>query len=308
MECNNSILVTGASGSIGSRVCLELLAHGKKVVGMVRDVHKLPYELLDNSLFRAVELEMDSYDEAAAVVGECIDAAIHLAWEWRGEAFSNWRNQLCSVSATCVLLEQAAALGARRFVFCGTYNELEASDSVARAQVCPRPTTVYSTAKLAADMLLRTAGSCLGVDVMTAMPCMVYGSGGQGSLAEALIGALSHGESPRLIPENVPYDFIYSGDAARALVAIAERGKPGSSYYVGHSEPGTIGSWARDFRDAISPGTPLRFGEYPYTGGVDFSAVDTERLERDTGFRCEADVTESARETAAWMLEQEKRS
>ncbi len=244
---------------------------------------------------------MAEYKGLSELYRSPLDSVFHLAWGWRYGAIESWRTQLDSLEAACELLEQVARIGAKRFVFCGTNNEHEAAKVNFDIASHPRATMVYSASKLAADLLLKTIAPSLGIDCVTAMPAIVYGPGGQGGLAEALFSSFVDNTPPRLVSEDIPYDFVYIDDVVRALLAISDSGVAGTSYYVGHEDIGTVGSWARAFRDVCAPGLDLGFGEYPYEGGVDFSQVDTGRLVRETGFRCESDVSLTARKTLEWV-------
>lgn len=297
---SGAYLVTGATGVVGSALCRALIGRGGDVVGVVRDLEGVPAELRVSGRFRAVELDMSGYAALASRVDVPVDTVFHLAWRspW-GEGFSDWRTQLANVEAACVLAGQAKKMGAGRLVFSGTYNQCEAVELACARRACPRPTTVYSAAKLAADLLLKTLCAQTGVECLSGLIAMAYGPGDRSSkLTNTVMKHLLAGEAPRLIPEDVPYDCIFIDDVVWAFLAIADDGVPGTANYVGHEKIRTVGWWMRAFRDAITPETELRFGTYPYAGGVDFSRVDTGRLHRDTAFSCDPDIARGVRVTA----------
>lgn len=305
MDNHAPYLVTGATGFVGSAVCRLLLARGSRVIGVARCAGKVAPDIAVSALFRCVELDMSGYARLAELVGEPVGTAFHFAWQapW-GEGFSNWRTQLGNIEAACELVGQLNALSAKRLVFSGTYNQYEALELADALGAAPRPTTVYSSAKLCADLLLKTTCMQAEIDCVAGLIAMAYGPGDRSTkLTNVVAGQLLRGETPRLIPEDVPYDCIYIDDVARAFVAIAERGVPGTSYYVGHEDIQTVGWWMRAFRDVISPGAPLDFGAYPYAGGVDFARVDTGRLRRDTGVSFGYDVEAGIKATAEWIRE-----
>lgn len=298
-------LVTGASGFVGSAVCRMLLAQGGHVIGVVRSVDKIPPDVAASSSFRCVELPMSRYGELVEAVGECVGTVFHFAWSapW-GEGFSDWRTQVRNIESSCILAEQLGKLEASRLVFSGTYNQYEALKLAREKGVAPRPATIYSASKLAADLILKTLCSESRIECLSGLIAMAYGPGDRSTKLTSMVASqLLAGETPRLIPEDVPYDCIYIDDVARAFLAIADTGVPGTSYYVGHEFPRTVGWWMRRFRDEIAPEAELDFGAYPYLGGVDFSDVDAGRLRRDTGFRCDPDVGEGIRLTARWIRE-----
>lgn len=298
-------IVTGASGFVGAAVCRLLLSRNVKTIGVVRDAGKIPDDLVSDPGFESCVLDMSEYGSESTKMEKWVEADVlfHFAWAapW-GEGFSDYSVQYENVRLSCDLMKRAAALGIKRFVFSGTYNQFEALELEVRHGAKPRMTTVYSTAKLAADLTLCTLAASFGIEYCSGLIAMAYGPGDRSSkLTNIVLHQLLAGEAPKLVGEDVPYDCVYIDDIARAFVAIAECGVPGTSYYVGHDSAETMGWWMRSFRDALAPDRSLQFGVFPYGGGVDFSQVDMGLLHRDTGFECVADVEQSVRTTAEWI-------
>jgi nucleoside-diphosphate-sugar epimerase len=107
------ILVTGATGKVGSRIVPRLIAKGYNVRVLVRDTAKAPAgtEIVVGDLFDADSLE-------PAVAG--VDAVVHLAALFR--TMDEERINKTNHDATITLANAAVAAGVKRFVFTSTSN------------------------------------------------------------------------------------------------------------------------------------------------------------------------------------------
>ena len=121
----------------------------------------------------------------------------------------------------------------------------------------------------------------------------------------SLITSLLEGEKPLTTAGGQIWDLLYSGDAARALLAAAERGADGKTYLIASGEARTLRSQIETIRDAVSPGAAVGFGEIPYSPRqVMYLAADIRETERDLGWRPEVSLAEGARRTAEQIRRQ----
>jgi len=150
------VLVTGASGRIGSAVCAALAAAGDDVTGL--DLQPSPRtqvvaDLLDAPALRRALAGVDAVVHVAALhaphVGQRPDAEF----------------ERINVDGTRALLDGAAAAGVRRFVFTSTTALYGAGAQASGAALWvdedtrPAPLTVYHRTKLAAEALLEEAAA-----------------------------------------------------------------------------------------------------------------------------------------------------
>src|SRR5579871_6140291 len=112
-------LVTGASGFIGSRICLTLLERGHEVRGLVRDPHKAA-ELRSRGVDLVQGDMQDAQSLRTAVDGvECVYHTAAVVGDWPDPAHS----KLVNVEGTRSLLEASADAGVRRFVHISSRSE-----------------------------------------------------------------------------------------------------------------------------------------------------------------------------------------
>jgi UDP-glucose 4-epimerase len=146
-----TILVTGASGLVGSRLLPRLAHAGYECRALVRG--DLPLSAGVTGI-RGDLLDAASLRQAV----EGVDAVVHLAALFRtGNEADIWRTNL---DGTRSLLEAVAAHAPRaRFIMTSTGNVYDAEASrPGREDDVPTPTAAYPASKLAAEALVRESG------------------------------------------------------------------------------------------------------------------------------------------------------
>lgn len=296
-------IVTGAGGFIGGALTELLLDKGITVYGV--DIsEKLLSRHAKRANFHPVIADFTKYDTLHEQIQTRADVFYHFAWQGVfGEAFRDYRLQLSNAAYAVDALYEAIRIGCGKFVFAGTYNEIEVTDFLDMSGQSPRYTCIYSGAKTAAEIICKTVAANAGIEYSAGLTAMSYGENNRSMmLTNVVLTQLLNGESPRLIEGNIPYDFIYIDDIANAFYAIGERGKNLKSYYVGHRRLRTFREYLTDIGRIVAPDVELRFGAYPDDNSSrNYEKIDLDALYRDTGFACEADFEESIRKTAAWL-------
>jgi nucleoside-diphosphate-sugar epimerase len=168
------ILVTGATGKVGSRFVPRMLSKGYKVRILVRDAAKaaafaeLGAELIVGDLF--------SPDTLPAAVAE-VDAVVHLAALFR--TFTDNEGIIKTNHAGTVALADAAmAAGVKRFVFVSTGNVYSGGYGHPAREDDPvnsNDPRAYSSSKIAAEQALIALHKTRGFDVRVLRLGFVYG-------------------------------------------------------------------------------------------------------------------------------------
>ena len=296
-------IVTGAGGFIGGALTELLLSKGVTVYGV--DISEKSLERHSGKEnFIPVIADFTKYEHLHEMIQDGIDVFYHFAWQGVfGEPFKDYRLQLSNAASTGDAVAEAVRIGCKKFVFAGTYNELEVTDHFDMSGRPPRYTCIYSAAKTAAEIVCKTVASNSGIEYSAGLTVMAYGENNRSMmLANVILKQLVNGESPRLIEGNIPYDMIYIDDIARAFYAIGESGVNLRSYYVGHRKLRTFREYVTEIGQIVAPDVPLLFGAYPDDNSSrNYDKIDLDVLWRDTGFECSADFRESILKTAAWV-------
>lgn len=298
-------IVTGAGGFIGGALTDLLLDNGVTVYGVGTSEKSLARHS-GKANFHPVIADFTKYGQLHELIRADVDVFYHFAWQGVfGEPFRDYRLQLSNAASAGDAVTEAVRIGCKKFVFAGTYNEIEVADHLDMSGQSPRYTCIYSAAKTAAEIVCKTIAANSGIAYSAGLTAMSYGENNRSMmLANVVLKQLVHGESPRLIEGNIPYDFIYVDDIARAFYAIGEGGVHLRSYYVGHRTLRTFREYVTDIGQIVAPDVPLLFGAYPDDNSSrNYGKIDLDALYRDTGFECKADFRESILKTAAWIKE-----
>lgn len=311
------ILVTGATGFVGSRLCRALLDDGHAVVAVLR--RSSPCHVLPNGVeFYIVE---DIGPDTAWNAGllRSVDVVVHLAAHVHVEAPSRRAAhdefQRVNVEGTRRLLE-AAAGRVGRFVFTSSVHAMcSQSDAVLTEESPCRPDTPYGKSKLAAEELVRAAGAGSPTETVVLRLPPVYGPGQFGNLSRLF----HYVQSGKVLPfglVNSRRSFIYVENLVDALLACITRPQAAhETFLVADGGAVSLKDLVRLIGEAIGrrgwllpvPAGLMRLGGV-LTGHsrhvkklLASLAVDSSHIERRLGWRPPYSLEEGLKATANWM-------
>ncbi|HEY3044907.1 MAG TPA: SDR family oxidoreductase [Vicinamibacterales bacterium] len=173
------ILVTGATGFVGTALLRQLIADGRSVA---RATVRLEANALPAGIERVVAGDLDDLNRGAdwrpALAG--MDAVVHLAArvhvmrEAVDDPLTAFRR--INVAATLALARQAAAAGVRRFVYLSSI-KVNGEAGVYTDHDPPAPADAYGISKHEAELGLRQLAHDTGLEVVIIRPPLVYGPG-----------------------------------------------------------------------------------------------------------------------------------
>lgn len=297
-----TVIITGVGGFIGSHLCERLLNNGVKVYGV--DVIESTHKRFQHPNYMPVTASFTEYNRLHKCIKEKVDVFFHFAWAGGllQASFSDYALQLSNAKYACDAYMEAVKIGCRRFVNSGTNNQVEIKQFINTLDFYPRTTCIYATAKTALELIIKTLATGYDTDYVATMIPMPYGEGNRSmQLFNVVMKALLEGKSPSLIEGNNLYDMVYIGDIVGAFIAVAEKGKSGRSYYVGHRTMRTFRSWIEEIRDIVAPSVELKFGEYKDPLDMDYSLVDLDLLYKDTGYECKTQLSEVLPSLSKWI-------
>lgn len=310
-----SVLVTGASGLIGSAFAELLLAAraGGRRIDIVlagRDEAALRARFAD----APAPWSFEPHDALRPWRGSrAFDFVLHAAAPAHPAAIiSRPVDTLRAiVEGTADVLAHAARTGARRVLFVSSsevYGMIPGKatpwgeDEIGSVPTLS-PRSCYPQGKRAAETLCAAAGTQSGLDIVIARPGHVYGPTVTSSDSRAhgqFARAAAHGE-PILLKSDgrQPRSYLHALDAATALATIFAKGAPGEAYNLASSEITTIREMAEAF--AAAGGVPLRFdtpsaAEAAGYNHMPMSVLDGRKL-LSLGWASAHDMASGARET-----------
>lgn len=210
------ILVTGATGKVGSRLTRHLAQRGDRIRALVRDPARADGLRGDNvELCKGDLLDTDSL--AAAVDG--VDAIVHCAAFFRGATpeQAHATNDL----GTQNLAHAALAASVKRFIFTSTGRVYGSNGGrLASEDDTCAPTAAYPLSKLAAERFLL---GLEGLDVRVLRLPFVYGDG-DAHIAEIL-------PHMRTFPPTQRMSIGHHADVAQAVVRLLDASSPAHRIY-----------------------------------------------------------------------------
>lgn len=211
------VIVTGASGFVGSRVVAGLAGAGAEVVPVSRRTSG--HDLLDPASVDAL------VSEAGA------SHLVHLAWTTTHGAFWSDPTNLDWAGASLRLLRRFHQAGGRRALVVGSCAEYDWSSPgpYAEHRAGPPPRTLYGAAKLATSLAALAYGRETGLEVAWGRLFHLYGPGeSPARLIPQIVSAASAGRSLQLDNPGSTIDLLHVDDAAASLVALLGTGVTGA--------------------------------------------------------------------------------
>jgi nucleoside-diphosphate-sugar epimerase len=296
------LLITGASGFIGSAFVGAALAagHDVAVLGRDPDAWRLrPYV----GCFVHRRAALGDAEAVMRILSETApEIVVHLAWAGVAGSDRNAPVQIDNIGCSAGLLLAAANAGARHFVSTGSQAEYGPETGIISPAVDPHPTTLYGEAKLATYRLLRRLALDRGMRLSWLRVFSTYGPGDHPYwMIPTLINALLRGERPALTKGEQRWDFLHVADAARALLLVAESEVASGVFNLGSGSAPPLRDTILAIRDAIDPALPLGFGELAYRSDqVMHLEADISRLYDELGWRPGIPLAEGLLETVRW--------
>lgn len=189
------ILVTGASGFVGRRLCRYLLSNGFSVIGATRaSTGSLGLPDLDTEVIGDIGGLVD-WRPLLKGVDQIVHTAarVHVMDRSDNDALTHYRS--VNVEGTRRLAEQAAEVGVRRLIFLSSIKVNGEATSpghpfTAESRYCP--VDPYGRSKSEAEQMLLSFGRENGLEVVVIRPPLVYGPG-VGANFRAMVRVLHRG-------------------------------------------------------------------------------------------------------------------
>lgn len=276
------VLVTGATGLVGRRVCEALTIRkmdvhaasktGLSVPGTVPHAADVTDDHARRELLQAVRPEI----------------VVHAAWVTEHDAY--WRSplNLAWTSSTVSLAADALACGVRRLVGIGTCAEYEwGSDAPLSETASPLvPSTLYGACKDATRRVLEAYGRETGLSIAWARLGMLYGPGeNPARFVASLASAFAAGLPARMSTGRVTRDYMHVRDVGAAVAALAASNVEGP-VNIGAGRPTRLVEMGHLMARLSGRPDLLEVGALPDRQGEPRSIIlDLTRLTNEVGFK-----------------------
>ncbi len=240
------VLVTGASGFIGSRLAAALVDHGHTVHAIVRagSETRLPagaVPIIGDFVPTGGVAEADRASWARELV-RGVDIVYHLAaardrWGLPYRAYHQ-----VNVEGTRVLLEASACEGVARFVYCSSAGVAEYDGCLDADESLPyhwdNSKYNYHHTKMLAEKLTLNYAEEARLATTVVRPCITYGSGDTWGMVPQMVALLARGRYVMAGNGHNHVHLVHVDDLVKGLMLAAKGDRAvGRVYIVAGSEP-----------------------------------------------------------------------
>ncbi len=278
---STQFLITGGTGFIGRHVAYRLLGRGAAVRVFCRAPEKAQ-RLFGNRVEISRGDLRDRASVAAAVRG--CRAIIHLGATFQFGREARRVAEETNVGGTEHLLEAAEQNGIERFVHVGSSGVMEGGPGLLTERDFPTDVPrhePYRRSKWLGELAVLAAAQ-RGLPVTIACPTCPLGEGDETPTPTGrMVLDYMRGRFP--FGARVGLNFVHVGDVADGIVAVADRGRIGERYLLGHHNV-----WLQEFLQALARSTNRRAPRVPLPqpaialAGAIGEAIGSERICRET--------------------------
>lgn len=300
----NRIVITGATSSLGTALVEECIKQNMEVLAIANpgsnNISRINKS--EKVVIRECSLdELKIFDDSKKY-----DIFVHLAWA--ATAGDIARNQIydqaMNVRYALDAVDVAERLGCKVFVGSGSQAEYGRTNKVLNEELETKPETAYGISKLCAGQLTRLACKQKGIKHIWPRILSAYGPKCQPqSVINYTLTELLNGRKPALSGGEQIWDFIYTGDVAKALLLLADKGRDGEVYIIGSGKSRQLKDYLFELRDIVNPSLTLGLGDKPYGNNtVMHLECDISKLKKDTGFEPEIEFRQGIKNTIEWLI------
>ena len=280
------IVLTGATGFIGSYLAEALVAQGYEVLAL-RRTQSDPWRVaaVADHLTWVNSDEPNWQQQLLAWRADCL---VHAAWLGVGAGQrDDWNSQLSNLTFTMELLQALVPGGLKKVVVLGSQAEYGTFHGRIDETYPAQPTNAYGAVKLATLALVRAYCQAQQLEWYWLRVFAVFGPREDAHWFVSFVTAslLKH-QHPALTGCEQHYDYLFAPDLARAIVQTLPAA-PGHSgvYNIGANHATSLRTIVDTVQELVGEGaTAVQYGALPYRPGqVMHMESNTDYFERVFG-------------------------
>ena len=275
-----TILVTGASGLIGSNLYRKLIEDGIPVIGLV-------HETLPRNMSSVARSSLTDYDRLDAIISTYKpDTVFHFAAHLPSTANLDYIR--VNVIGTNNLLDSCCHNQVKNFIYASSMSVYSTPPEYLPVdEMHPtQPADVYGKTKLIGELLCGCYSQFM--KIVTIRFSGVFGTGDRSRVTYRFMRASLSGK-PVLVDGDGSQssDFTYADDAVQGAILALEKGKPGEVYNIGSDRETSVLELANliaGLGDVNGEKAEVRFSGRPATRPFKF-VLDIGKARKELGYK-----------------------
>lgn len=338
-EQGKKVLVTGAAGFIGSRLCEKLAEKGWTVLGIdnlndyydvrlkLARLQRLGFNQQDHEIRNAEDeyLKSDIYPSLffSRVDITDKDRMERIFSTWKPDSLMNLAAQAGvrysienpysyitnNIEGFLILLECARHYPLRRFVYASSSSVYGGNTKTPFSETdnVDDPVSLYAATKKSNEMMARAYRNLYGVPAVGLRFFTVYGPWGRPDMAPMLFASAITSDREIKVFNNgeMSRDFTYIDDIVDGIIKVLEGNGPLSKendlYNIGHGSPVDLMEFIEVLENSLGKKAKKEFLPMQ-KGDVKTTFADTSKLEKDYGYKADTDLKEGVKAFADWYL------
>ncbi len=294
---NKRVIVTGATGFVGSYLTEELLRHQYEVYAVVRNAEKV-HNFVKNPGFHVIEKDLEHFT-ISDLPDVSFDTFFHLGWAGvNREEINDDVVHACSLHNSVKCLEIARKTGCRCFIDSGSKAEYGAQDKVQKEDAVCRPESAYGKAKLEFYQKAYSYCKANNIRYYHARLFSVIGVGDHPwSLISTACRNFTKHEELKLGPCTQLWNFTAVEDVARALRMMcecaAETEADNGIYNIAGDDTRILKAFVEEIHKICHSRSEIVYGKG--NANNDFMNPDNDKIRKLTGWSEEFRFAESIR-------------
>ena len=282
-------IITGATGSIGTSLINELIEKGIEVLVFCREGSLRNKNIPESDLVTLKYCSLNNLKTVENDTGRTFDVFYHFAWAGttgaaRNDMYLQNKNTEYALDAVAV----AKRFGCHTFIGAGSQAEYGRVNCPLKADTPAFPENGYGMAKLCAGQMTREYAHSLGMRHIWVRILSVYGSQTTTDLISYLISSFNNNVPVDCTKGEQIWDYLYNKDAAKAFVAVAEKGVDGKVYPLGSGIGKPLKEYIEAIKNLINHKAVINYGARSYSANeVMYLVADITNFTNDTGWKPE---------------------
>lgn len=260
------VIITGATGAIGIALIKELINKKVEVLVFTRKESKRNCNIPKSNYIQIKYCSLSNLKNISNESNIEYDVFFHLAWAGTsGEDRNDKKLQEKNVEYALDAVECAKRFKCKKFVGIGSQAEYGRADCPLTENTPTKPENEYGKAKLKASILTKQKSLENGLEFNWIRVLSVFGpnDGGNTLISYAIKQFMKNEELDVTKCEQI-WDYLYSEDAAKAIILVAKKGIKNKTYVLGSGSSRPLKEYLEDIKRVMKSNSVINYGKIPY--------------------------------------------